>query len=96
MASFVAPRALPNLQVVDLSRMRPHELKSLWEREVRMWRDKLDWDVSGAIAALERAVDRGGLAGKAVRCGGVTAAYAYYIVEGDRGVISGFAVVSPS
>lgn len=95
MASFVAERAPANLQVVDLNRMRPQELKSLWEREVRMWRDKLDWDVSGAITALERAVDRGGLTGKAVRCGGEVAAYAYYAVEGDRGVISGF-VVSPS
>ncbi len=95
MASFVAERALPNLQVVDLSRVRSQELKSLWEREVRLWRDKLDWDVFGAMTALERAVDRGGLTGKAIRCGGVIAAYAYYVVEGDRGVISGL-VVSPS
>ena len=95
MASFVAERPLPNLQVVDLSRVRPQELKSLWEREVRLWRDKLDWDISGAMSALERAVDRGGLTGKAIRCGGVIAAYAYYVVEGDRGVISGL-VVSPS
>ena len=95
MASFVAERALPHLQVVDLSRVRPQELKSLWEREVRLWRDKLDWDVSGAMTALERAVERGGLTGKAIRCGGAVAAYAYYVVEGDRGVISGL-VVSPS
>ena len=94
MASFVAERALPNLQVVDLSRVRPLELKSLWEREVRLWRDKLDWDVSGAMSALERAVDRGGLTGKAIRCGGVIAAYAYYVVEGDRGLISGLVVSS--
>lgn len=95
MASFVAPRSSPDLQIVDLSRVRPHELRSLWDREVRMWREKLDWDVAGAIAALERAVDRGGLSGKAVRCGGSTLGYAYYVVEGDRGVISGF-VVSPT
>jgi ribosomal protein S18 acetylase RimI-like enzyme len=60
-----------------------------------MWRETLGWDVVGAIAALERAVDRGGLSGKAIRCGGTTLAYAYYVVEGDRGVISGW-VVSPS
>ena len=53
MASFVAERALPNLEVVDLSRMRTEELKSLWEREVRLWRDKVDWDVAGAITALD-------------------------------------------
>lgn len=95
MASFIAERALPNLQVVDLTRVRPRELKPLWEREVRLWRDQLDWDVAGAMNALERAVDRGGLTGKAIRCGGVTAAYAYYVVEGDRGVISGL-VASPA
>jgi ribosomal protein S18 acetylase RimI-like enzyme len=95
MASIIAERALPNLQVVDLTEVRPRELKALWEREVRLWREELDWDVSGAMSALSRAVDRGGLTGKAIRCGGVTAAYGYYVVEGDRGVISGL-VVAPS
>lgn len=95
MATFIAERALPNLQVVDLSRVRPHELRSLFTREVRLWQETLDWDVAGAIAALERAVDRGGLSGKAIRSGGTIVAYGYYVVEGDRGVISGL-VVSPS
>lgn len=95
MATFIAERALPHLQVVDLSRVRPQELRSLFDREVRRWREALDWDVGGAVAALERAVDRGGLTGKAVRSGGSIVAYGYYVVEGDRGVISGL-VISPS
>lgn len=95
MATFVAEQSLSDLQVVDLSRVRPRELRGLWAREVRMWSETLNWDVGGAIAALERAVDRGGLSGKAVRWGGRTLAYAYYVVEGNRGVISGL-VVSPS
>ncbi len=95
MSSLIAERAAANLQVVDLCRVRPHELRSLWEREARLWRERFDWDVTTAMSALERAVDRGGLVGKAIRCDGVTAAYAYYVVEGDRGVISGL-VVSPA
>ncbi|TDI48337.1 MAG: GNAT family N-acetyltransferase [Acidobacteria bacterium] len=95
MSSLIAERAAANLQVVDLCRVRPHELRRLWEREARLWRQRFDWDVTTAMSALERAVDRGGLVGKAIRCDGVTAAYAYYVVEGDRGVISGL-VVSPA
>ena len=92
MSSLIAERAPANLQVVDLCRVRPYELRSLWDREARLWRERFDWDVSTAMSALERAVDRGGLVGKAIRCDGVTAAYAYYVVEGDRGVISGLGV----
>ena len=87
-------QALPSLRVVDLCRVRAHELRELWDREVRLWRERLDWDVEGAISALARAVERGGLAGKAVRAAGVTLGYTYYAVEGDRGVLSGL-VVSP-
>ena len=94
MSSLIAERPAANLQVVDLSCVRPYELRSMWDREVRLWRERFDWDVTTAMSALERAVDRGGLVGKAIRCDGVTAAYAYYVVEGDRGVISGLRVSS--
>ena len=95
MASTTADQALPNLRVVDLSTVRVRELRPLWEREVALWRDVLDWDVSSAMAALERAARRGGILGKAVRLGDIVTAYGYHVVEGERGLISGL-VVSPA
>ena len=95
MSSAAYESALTSLQVVDLCRVRPTELEAFWEREIRLWNDRLHWDVSAAVSALGRALDRGGLMGKAVRYGDQTAGYCYYVVEGDRGVISGL-VVSPS
>jgi len=91
----IAPRPAAQLQVVELCHVRPKELKSLWEREIRTWREALDWDVSGAMGALQRAVARGGINGRAVRYNGRIIAYGYYVVEGDRGVLSGL-VVTPS
>lgn len=96
MASSIAPQQTTGqFRVVDLCHVRPAELSILWEREVRAWSDTLDWDVSSAMGALKRAVARGGVNGRAVRCDGRIIAYAYYSVEGDRGVLSGF-VVAPS
>ena len=82
------------IQVVDLCCVTAAELEDLWRHEVRLWRDRLLWDVSAACAALRRVVERGGLPGKAVRVNARTVGYAYYGVAGHLGVISGL-VVSP-
>jgi len=80
--------------VVDLRTVEAAELDDLWQHEVRLWRERLLWDVSDACAARRRVVDRHGLPGKAVRLGARTVAYAYYVIPGRLGVIAGL-VVSP-
>jgi ribosomal protein S18 acetylase RimI-like enzyme len=84
----------PDLRIVDLRAVMPAELDDLWQAEARWWRDRLLWEVSDAQAALRRVVERGGVPGKAVQVGSHTVGYAYYVVAGHVGVISGF-VLAP-
>jgi len=85
---------MTGLQVVELSAVRPAELEGLWQREEQLWRERLLWDISDTLGALRRVVDRGGLSGKALRVDARTVGYAYYVIVGHLGVISGL-VVSP-
>jgi ribosomal protein S18 acetylase RimI-like enzyme len=82
----------PLLQIVDLPTVRVSELEGFFRRELLLWRDRLCWDVSPAIAAFRRALDRGGVQGKAVRCGSSLAAYGYFLIESSRAVLTGVAV----
>jgi GNAT superfamily N-acetyltransferase len=84
--------ATSELQVVDLSAVRPAELEGLWQREEQLWRERLFWDVSDRLAALRRVVQRGDLSGKAVRVGARIVGYAYFVIVGHLGVISSLAV----
>jgi ribosomal protein S18 acetylase RimI-like enzyme len=84
---------LGDVQVVDLYTVTAPELEDLWQYEVRLWHDRLLWDVSGAFAALRRVVGRGGVPGKAVRVDDRTVGYTYYGIDGNLGVIAGLAVL---
>ncbi len=77
---------------MDLDTIRPSELEGFFRREQALWRDRLSWDVSSAVTAFRRALERGGVSGKAIRCGSSTAAYGYFLVESGRGVVTGLAV----
>jgi ribosomal protein S18 acetylase RimI-like enzyme len=93
MSAFAAnPFPEGRLQVVDLDSVRVSDLEVFFRQELAEWRDRLLWDVSGAVAALRRALERGGVNGKAIRCGPSTVGYAYFIVEGGRGVVTGLSV----
>jgi ribosomal protein S18 acetylase RimI-like enzyme len=80
------------LRVVDLESVRASDLEGLFRLELVQWRERLFWDVSSAIAALRRAMDRAGVQGKAIRSRSFTAGYGYFLVEGSRGVMTGLAV----
>ncbi|HXV62174.1 MAG TPA: N-acetyltransferase [Vicinamibacteria bacterium] len=92
--STVAPRpSVASLQVADLRSLPSTELERFWKLEIAIWREQLEWDVSAAVASLRQAFERGSLRGKAVRIGARTSAFGYYLVEGDRAVVSGLGVV---
>jgi len=93
-SSVVPEQPLPRPQVVDLSTVVPAELEGLWQCERQWWRERLFWDISDGLAALRRVVARRGVPGKAVRIGPQTVGYAYYVVVGHLGILSGF-VVAP-
>ncbi len=84
---------MPRPQVVDLDTVLPSELEELWRCEEQWWRERLLWDISDPLAALRRVVERQGVPGKAVRVGPQTVGYAYYVISGDLGVISGLVVI---
>jgi [ribosomal protein S18]-alanine N-acetyltransferase len=84
--------ASADFQVVDLESVRAAELESFFHLETAQWRDHLLWDVSGAVSAFQRALERGAVQGKAIRSGSATLGYSYFIVEGDRGVLTGLSV----
>ncbi|HJS74226.1 MAG TPA: hypothetical protein VJ921_08075, partial [Vicinamibacteria bacterium] len=92
MSTLPLSRGEPDLQIVDLDSLRPSELEGFFRRELALWRDRLAWDVSSAISSFRRALERGGVTGKAVRCGSSVAAYGYFLVESNRGVLTGLAV----
>jgi ribosomal protein S18 acetylase RimI-like enzyme len=80
------------LRVVDLDSVRPSELEGFFRRELVLWRERLSWDVSSAVTGFRRALERGGVQGKAIRCGSSTAGYGYFLLESGRGVLTGLAV----
>lgn len=96
MSTFVASSSTTasELLLVDLASIPSRALEPFWSLELSVWRDQLDWDVSGALSSLRRAVERGNVIGKAVLRGESTIAYSYYVVEGHRGVVSSFQIAA--
>jgi ribosomal protein S18 acetylase RimI-like enzyme len=93
MSTFaVETPARPRFQVVDLDSVRASDLETFFRIELEEWRERLYWDVSGAITAMRRALERRGVRGKAVRCGSTVVAYAYFLIEGSRGVVTGLSI----
>jgi len=84
---------LRDVQIVDLCTIAAPEFDDLWRYEMRLWHDRLLWDISSHSAALRRIMGRGGLAGKAVRVNGRTVGYTYYGIAEHLGVISGLVVL---
>jgi ribosomal protein S18 acetylase RimI-like enzyme len=74
--------------VVDLPTVDPAELDHLWAREVRLWQERLRWDVADVFAALRRMMGRRSLPGKVIWLGGRAMGYVYYVIAGDRGMLS--------
>jgi ribosomal protein S18 acetylase RimI-like enzyme len=86
---------IPQPQVIDLGSVTPSELEGIWHYEEHWWREHLLWDISHPLAALRRVIERRGVLGKVVRVGTQTAGYAYYVITGNLGILSGL-VVAPA
>src|SRR5919106_761984 len=95
MSSVVREHPIPKPQVVDLGTVMPSELEDIWQCEKQWWREHLLWDISHPLEALRRVIERRGVPGKAVRVGTQTVGYAYYVIAGSLGILSGL-VVAPA
>jgi ribosomal protein S18 acetylase RimI-like enzyme len=89
---FSGPVTSAAAEVLDLSLLEPHQLEPLFREELRAWRERLLWDLSGSFGALRGVLEQRALAGKAVRAGGRLVGYAYYLVEGGRALVGGVTV----
>lgn len=78
--------------VIDLQMVVPAELETLWQREIRLWRERLCWDISDRVATFKRVLERRGVQGVALRIGTRTVGYAYYVISGHLGVLAGLDV----
>ena len=86
---------MPQPQIIDLGSVMPSELEDIWHYEAQWWREHLLWDISHPLAALRRVIERRGVLGKVVRVGTQTVGYAYYVITGNLGILSGL-VVAPA
>jgi ribosomal protein S18 acetylase RimI-like enzyme len=83
----------PRPRVVDLGNVPPAALEGLWQHQAGWWRARLLWDISDALAALRRVVERRGVPGKAVQIGSQTVGYTTYMIGGHRGGIADLCVL---
>lgn len=84
----------PSMQIVDLRQVTSHMLESLFEEEVRRWRQELYWDYRPSIDLIRRFVDSHALGGYAAMENGHPAGYGFYVLEERKGLIGGL-FVSP-
>lgn len=85
-------QSVPPIRIVDLATVRPIELDPFWELDIERWRKHLYWDERPAIESLRRSLQQGHLQGKAARLGERVVGFIYYLIEGERAVISGIGV----
>ncbi|MEN6532804.1 MAG: GNAT family N-acetyltransferase [Bryobacteraceae bacterium] len=90
MAARGEPQAF---EIVDLHGLRGTDLADVLDREVRDWKQTLDWDYRTSAELVHRFLDMRALTGYALRIAGNTAGYSYYISEGHKGLIGNLYVV---
>lgn len=85
MATASAP--FLGLGLIDLRELRGRDLEAVLRAQVERWRDDFLWDFSGSAAIVRRSLDARELNGYALRSGGETVGYCYFIQEDDKALI---------
>jgi len=93
-AAGVAPPASLLMNIIDLRQTSVRQLEPLLEEEARHWRDDLHWDYRGALDLIKRFLDAHALAGCVAFENGTAAGYCFYVLEEQKGLISGLYVSS--
>jgi len=74
-------------ELVDLRRISSRALNPLLEEESAEWRDLIDWDFGNSAELVRRFVDMHALGGSALLEDGEAAAYVYYVLEDNKGLV---------
>ena len=79
-------------QVVELSQVTVGELDPLLHEEIGVWQQRFAWDFRPSADLLRRFVQIHSLCGYALRVRREIVGYAYFVVEGRKGLIGDFYV----
>jgi ribosomal protein S18 acetylase RimI-like enzyme len=90
----VEPVNPPSMQIVDLRQLHSRSLDTLFQEEVRHWREELYWDYRPSIDLIRKFIDSRALGGYAALEDGHPAGYGFYVLEDHKGLIGGL-FVSP-
>ncbi len=82
--------------VVELPAIGGTELETLLEEEKARWMRLLHWDFSPLAELILRYAAAGTLEGFALKDGGRVTGYAYYVTEGDKGLLGDLYVLGAS
>ncbi len=82
----------PLCEVVELSCLNPTDLDPLLIEETEVWRQRFAWDFRPAAELLRKFVRIHSLLGYALRIGRDVVGYAYFVIEGRKGLIGDFYV----
>src|SRR5579885_1829845 len=75
------------MELIDLRRLSPRELRPLFEEEEIYWREELLWDYRPSLDLLRRYLDAHLLSGYAVRASERIVGYGFYVLQGPQAVI---------
>jgi len=84
------------MQIVDLRQLQSPSLESLFEEEVRRWREELHWDYRPSIDLIRKFIDSRALGGYAAMEDGSPVGYGFYVLEDHKGLIGGLFASSRS
>ena len=79
-------------EIVELSQLGASDLDGLLAEEIEIWRERFAWDFRPSADLLRRFVQARSLLGYALRVGTHVVGYAYFVVEGRKGLIGDFYV----
>jgi len=79
--------AVSRPQLVDLRRLSVRDLDPLLQEETDGWREDLDWNFQNSADLVRRFVELHALSGSALLEDGEAVAYAYYVLEDNKGLV---------
>jgi ribosomal protein S18 acetylase RimI-like enzyme len=79
-------------EIVELTQVSGSDLDELLAEEIQVWRERFAWDFRPSADLLRRFTQLHSLLGYALRVGRRVVGYAYFVVEGRKGLIGDFYV----
>jgi ribosomal protein S18 acetylase RimI-like enzyme len=80
----------PFPELVELVALTVPQLDPLLEEEIRVWRERFNWDFRASADLLRRFLQIRSLYGYALRMGQGVIGYSYHVCEGRKGLIGDF------